>query len=53
MGSDGKGNGTFVRTIPMHPPPSDLTQLTNDNGGKFPFDEMVDDDRRPQEYTVA
>ena len=29
-------------TIPMHPPPSDLTQLTKDNGGKFPFDEVVD-----------
>ena len=41
-GLGGKGNGPFVQTIPMHPPPSDLTQLTKDNGGKFPFDEMVD-----------
>jgi mono/diheme cytochrome c family protein len=41
-GSGGKGNAPFVQTIPMHPPPSDLTQLTKDNGGKFPFDEVVD-----------
>ena len=41
-GPGGKGDGPFVQTIPMHPPPSDLTQLTKENGGKFPFDEMVE-----------
>ncbi len=41
-GSVGKGNGPYVQTLPMHPPPSDLTQLTKDNGGKFPFDEVVE-----------
>jgi mono/diheme cytochrome c family protein len=41
-GSDGKGKGPSLQTIPMNPPPSDLTQLAKDNGGKFPFDEVVD-----------
>jgi mono/diheme cytochrome c family protein len=41
-GLGGKGDGSDVQTIPMHPPPSDLTQLTKDNGGKFPFDEVVE-----------
>jgi mono/diheme cytochrome c family protein len=41
-GSDGKGNGPSLQTIPMNPPPSDLTQLAKKNGGKFPFDEVVD-----------
>jgi mono/diheme cytochrome c family protein len=41
-GSGGKGNGPAVQTIPMNPPPSDLTQLTRSNGGKFPFDDVVD-----------
>jgi len=41
-GPGGKGDGPFVQRIPMHPPPSDLTQLTKENGGKFPFDEMVE-----------
>ena len=41
-GLGGKGDGPFVQTIPMHPPPSDLTQLTKENGGKFPFDEVVE-----------
>ena len=41
-GPGGKGDGPFVQRIPMHPPPSDLTQLTKDNGGKFPFDEVVE-----------
>ena len=42
MGLGGKGDGSDVQTIPMHPPPSDLTQLTKENGGKFPFDEVVE-----------
>ncbi|MGA7869430.1 MAG: cytochrome c [Candidatus Binatus sp.] len=41
-GPDGKGNGPSVSTIPMTPPPSDLTLLTRENGGKFPFQEVVD-----------
>ena len=41
-GLGGKGDGSDVQTIPMHPPPSDLTQLTKENGGKFPFDEVVE-----------
>lgn len=41
-GSDGKGNGPALQTIPMNPPPPDLTQLTKNNGGKFPFGEVVD-----------
>ncbi len=41
-GSHGKGNGPSLKTIPMNPPPSDLTQLAKKNGGKFPFDEVVD-----------
>jgi Cytochrome C oxidase, cbb3-type, subunit III len=41
-GSGGKGNGPSVQVIPMNPPPPDLTQLAKKNGGKFPFDEVVD-----------
>jgi mono/diheme cytochrome c family protein len=41
-GYGGKGNGPSVQLIPMNPPPSDLTQLAKKNGGKFPFDEVVD-----------
>ena len=41
-GSDGKGNGPALQTIPMNPPPPDLTQLTKNNGGKFPFGDVVD-----------
>jgi mono/diheme cytochrome c family protein len=41
-GASGKGNGPAVATIPMSPPPPDLTQLAKKNGGKFPFDEVVD-----------
>jgi hypothetical protein len=26
----------------MNPPPPDFTQLTKNNGGKFPFDDVVD-----------
>ena len=40
-GSDGKGNGPSLQTIPMNPPPPDLTLLAKKNGGKFPFDEVV------------
>jgi mono/diheme cytochrome c family protein len=41
-GSGGNGNGPARLTIPMTPPPPDLTQLTKKNGGKFPFEEVVD-----------
>ena len=41
-GSDGKGNGPSLQTIPMNPEPPDLTLLAKKNGGKFPFDEVVD-----------
>ena len=41
-GSGGKGNGPSVQVIPMNPQPPDLTQLAKKNGGKFPFDEVVD-----------
>ncbi len=41
-GPDGKGNGPSTLTIPMSPPPSDLTLLSKKNNGKFPFDEVVD-----------
>ncbi len=41
-GSDGKGKGPTLQIIPMNPPPPDLTQLAEKNGGKFPFDEVVD-----------
>lgn len=41
-GFDGKGNGTSVSTIPMNPPPSDVTHLSKKNGGKFPFDWVVE-----------
>jgi len=41
-GSDGKGNGPSASVIPMTPPPPNLTQLAKKNGGKFPFDEVVD-----------
>ena len=41
-GPDAKGNGPALLTIPMNPPPPDLTQLAKKNGGKFPFDEVVD-----------
>ncbi len=40
-GSDGRGNGPSMQTIPMNPRPSDLTQLAKNSGGKFPFDEVV------------
>lgn len=41
-GPGGKGNGPSTLTIPMSPPPSDLTLLSKRNNGKFPFDEVVD-----------
>jgi mono/diheme cytochrome c family protein len=41
-GSDGKGSGPSTSTIPMNPPPTDLTQMTKKNDGKFPFDQVVD-----------
>ncbi len=41
-GSDGKGNGYFLQTVPMNPPPPDLTLLSRKNGGAFPFDDVVE-----------
>ena len=41
-GRDGKGNGPTTQTIPMNPAPPDLTVLAKQNGGKFPFDAVVD-----------
>jgi mono/diheme cytochrome c family protein len=41
-GSEGKGNGQSAQVIPMNPSPPDLTQLAIKNGGKFPFDEVVE-----------
>ena len=41
-GLGGKGDGPSRLTIPMNPPPNDLTQMARKNGGKFPFDEVVD-----------
>ena len=40
-GKDAKGNGPFMTLVPMTPPPSDLTLLASEHGGKFPFDEVV------------
>lgn len=40
-GKDGKGNGPFKTMVPMTPPPSDLTLLASEHGGKFPFDDVV------------
>ncbi len=40
-GPRGKGNGPSQQVIPMNPSPPDLTQLAKENGGKFPFDEVV------------
>jgi len=39
-GPGGKGNGTAPSVMPPNPPP-DLTQLAKQNGGKFPFDDVV------------
>jgi mono/diheme cytochrome c family protein len=41
-GSDGKGNGPTTQTVPMNPAPPDLTRLATNNGGKFPFNDVVD-----------
>jgi len=41
-GADGKGRGSSVSTIPMNPPPSDLTGMAKKNGGKFPFEYVVE-----------
>ena len=41
-GLTGKGDGPSCLTIAMNPPPSDLTQMARKNGGKFPFDVVVD-----------
>jgi mono/diheme cytochrome c family protein len=41
-GPEGKGNGSALSTIPMNPPPPDLTLLAAKNGGKFPFQNVVD-----------
>jgi hypothetical protein len=41
-GLGGKGNGPSVQVIPMNPTPPDLTQLAKKNGGKFPFNQVVD-----------
>ncbi len=40
-GADGKGNGPGTRVLSMDPPPPDLTKIARNNGGKFPFDEVV------------
>jgi mono/diheme cytochrome c family protein len=40
-GSDGRGNGPDVNTIPGIRPP-DLTLLSRDNGGQFPFQQVED-----------
>jgi len=42
-GKDATGNGPLVAQIPMSPPPSDLTLLASGRGGRFPFDEVVDE----------
>ncbi len=52
-GLGGKGDGPSRLTIPMNPPPTDLTQMAKKNGGQFPFDRGRGLGRRPQEYTVA
>jgi mono/diheme cytochrome c family protein len=39
-GPDGKGDGPAGKT--MKPPPTNLTQLSKKNGGKFPFIEVLD-----------
>ena len=41
-GLGGKGDGPSRLSIPMNPPPNDLTIMAKKNGGKFPFDEVVD-----------
>jgi mono/diheme cytochrome c family protein len=41
-GLGGKGDGPSRLTIPMNPPPNDLTVMAKKNGGKFPFDRVVD-----------
>ncbi len=41
-GLGGKGDGPSRLTIPMNPPPNDLTVMARNNGGKFPFDRVVD-----------
>ena len=41
-GLHGKGDGPSRLTIPMNPPPNDLTLMAKKNGGTFPFDEVVD-----------
>jgi mono/diheme cytochrome c family protein len=41
-GLRGKGDGPSRLSIPMNPPPNDLTQMAKKNGGRFPFDEVVD-----------
>ncbi len=41
-GLGGKGDGPSRLTIPMNPPPNDLTVMAKKNGGTFPFDEVVD-----------
>ena len=41
-GLTGKGDGPSRLTIPMNPPPNDLTLMAKKNGGTFPFDEVVD-----------
>lgn len=40
-GLGGKGDGPSRLTIPMNPPPNDLTIMARKNGGIFPFDEVV------------
>lgn len=42
-GKNAEGNGPLIAQIPMSPPPSDLTMLASRHGGKFPFDEVVDE----------
>jgi mono/diheme cytochrome c family protein len=41
-GLGGKGDGPSRLTIPMNPPPNDLTVMAKKNGGTFPFDRVVD-----------
>ena len=40
-GLGGKGDGPSRFTIPMNPPPTDLTEMAKKNGGVFPFDEAT------------
>src|SRR5271156_2056682 len=43
-GTDAKGNGDLLQTVPMNPPPPDLTQPKKKKGGIFPFEGGVKND---------